>query len=60
MEQYKLYQRGTKEATVTYSQESNNAPYIVRMYDGETLIDKMRTDSKTYATEIAKNWINSK
>ena len=60
MEQYKLYQRGTKEATVTYSPESHDVPYIVRMYDGETLIDKMRTDSKTYATEIAMRWIDSK
>ena len=60
MEHYKLYQRGSKEATVEYNKQSHDVPYIVRMYDGETLIDKMRTDSKSFATEIAMQWINSK
>ena len=59
MEHYKLYQRGTKEATVTYSQESSEAPYFVRMYDGETLMDKVRTDTKQGAAEVAMRWINS-
>ena len=57
MEHYKLYQRGTKEATVTYRQESHDAPYIVRMYDGDSLMDKVRTDTKQGAAEISKQWI---
>ena len=60
MEHYKLYQRGTKEATVTYSQESSEAPYFVRMYDGETLIGKLRSNTKKFAAEVAMRWINSK
>ena len=58
MEHFKLYQRGTKEATVTYIQESNDVPYVVRMYNGETLIDKMRTDTKQGAAKIAQQWLN--
>ena len=57
MEHCKLYQRGSKEATVTYSPESHDAPYIVRMYNGETLIDKTRTDTKQGAAKIAMQWI---
>ena len=57
MEHYKLYQRGTKEATVEYSQESYDVPYIVRLYDGETLIGKLRSNTKKFATEVAMRWI---
>ena len=60
MEHYKLYQRGNKEATVSYEQESRDFPYIVRMYIGETLMDKIRTDTKQSAAKIAQQWINFK
>ena len=56
MEHYKLYQRGTREATVSYEQES----YDVRMYMGETLVDKVRTDTKQSAAKIAMKWLNKK
>ena len=56
MEHYKLYQRGNKEATVEYNRES----YIVRMYMGETRVDKIRTDSKQSAAKIAMQWLNKK
>ena len=55
MEHFKLYQRGTKEATVSYRQES----YMVRLYDGETLIGKLRSKTKSFAAEVAMQWINS-
>ena len=57
MEHYKLYQRGNKEATVSYEQESCDVPYIVRMYNGETLTDKVRTDTKQSAAKIAMQWL---
>ena len=60
MEHYKLYQRGTKEATVSYEQESYDVPYIVRMYNGDTLVDKVRTDTKQSAARIAMQWLNCK
>ena len=60
MEHYKLYQRGNKEATVSYEQESRDFPYIVRMHIGETLMDKIRTDTKQGAAKIAQQWINFK
>ena len=60
MEHYKLYQRGNKESTVSYEQESHDVPYIVRMYIGETLVDKIRTDTKPYAAKIAMQWLNKK
>ena len=60
MEHYKLYQRGTREATVTYTPESTTVPYIVRMYMGETLVDKIRTDSKQSAAKIVQQWLNKK
>ena len=58
MEHYKLYQRGNKEATVEYNQESHDVPYIVRMYNGDTLVDKVRTDTKQSAAKIAMQWLN--
>ena len=58
MEHYKLYQRGNKEATVSYEQESRD--FIVRMYIGDTLMDKIRTDTKQGAAKIAQQWINFK
>ena len=59
MEHYKLlYQRGNKEATVSYEQESTDVPYIVRMYMGSTLIDKVRTDTKQSAAKIVQQWLN--
>ena len=58
MEHYKLYQRGNKEATISYEQESRD--FIVRMYIGDTLMDKIRTDTKQGAAKIAKQWINFK
>ena len=60
MEHYKLYQRGNKEATVSYEQESTDVPYIVRMYMGETLVDKVRTDTKQSAAKMAMQWLNKK
>ena len=60
MEHYKLYQRGNKEATVSYEQESSDYTYIVRMYNGDTLEDKVRTDTKKRAAEIAMQWLNKK
>ena len=59
MEHFKLYQRGTKEATVSYRQESHDTPYMVRLYDGETLIGKLRSKTKSFAAEVAMRWINS-
>ena len=58
MEHYKLYQRGNKESTVSYEQESRD--FIVRMYIGDTLMDKIRTDTKQGAAKIAQQWINFK
>ena len=60
MEHYKLYQRGNKGATIEYSRESYDVPYIVRMYSGDTLVDKTRTDTKQSAAKIAQQWINFK
>ena len=60
MEHYKLYQRGNKEATVSYEQESHDVPYIVRMYNGDTLADKVRADTKQSAEKIAMQWLNKK
>ena len=60
MEHYKLYQRGNKEATVSYEQESRDVPYIVRIYTGEALVDKIRTVSKQSAAKIAMQWLNKK
>ena len=58
MEHFKLYQRGNKEAAVEYNKESRDVPYIVRMYNGDTLVDKVRTDTKQSAAKIAMNWLN--
>lgn len=60
MPQFNHYQRGTREATVSYEQESRDVPYIVRMYMGETLVDKIRTDTKPYAAKIAQQWVTCK
>ena len=60
MEHFKHCQRGTREATVSYEQESHDVPYIVRMYMGATLVDKIRTDTKPYAAKIAQQWVNCK
>ena len=57
MEHYKLYQRGNKEATISYEQEPHDAPYIVRMYNGDTLADKVRADTKQSAEKIAMQWV---
>ena len=54
------YQRGAREATVTYTPESHTAPYIIRMYVGVTLVDKVRTDTKPYAAKIAQQWVACK
>ena len=60
MEHYKLYQRGNKAATVSYEQEARDFPYIVRMHIGETLMDKIRTDTKQGAAKVAQQWLNCK
>lgn len=60
MPQFNHYQRGTREATVSYTPESHDAPYIVLMYMDGTLMDRLRTDTKPYAAKIAQQWVACK
>ena len=60
MPQFNHYQRGTREATVSYTPESPDAPYIVLMYVDGTLMDRLRTDTKPYAAKIAQQWVACK